>query len=503
MFYNIDEVMGMPIVTPENVLKLLYSYNPWWRDGILPKEYSRPIKRFAFNEASKVLLHPDLKRYVVLSGARRVGKTTILYQMIEELLTKGVTSQNILYVSFDHPLLKFCSVEDLLAIYEANVSAVDATYLFFDEVQYATDWEIWLKVIYDSRPRYRVVATGSASPVLIQGASDSGVGRWTMIPVPTLSFYEYCDILSVSERPKLDSGIKPTALSKMTSPQLGMLMNQLAPLQKHFHRYLTVGGFPELALSRDDYYAQRILREDVVDKVLKRDIPALFNVRNAAVLEKVFLFLCINSSNIISIAAISKELDGTPAATVSNYIQFLERANLIYISNPINLDGKKVLKVRPKIYIADAAIRNAVLMLDNVLADPEEMGIMVETAVYKHLAAFYYREHTTVGYFRKSGDEKEIDIIVEFPTGKILAEVKYRENSEIKRSDAIVELAGSETDGIASALVITKRPDDYGPTAHNTKIPVMRVPAHAFLYLLGHAEKAGYVKEQILKLAPD
>ena len=332
----------MPIVTQENILKLLYSYNPWWRDGVLPKEYSRPTKRFAFNEASKVLLHPDLKRFVVLSGARRVGKTTLLYQLIEKLLSQGITPQNILYVSFDHPLLKFCSVEELLSIYEANVSSDAPAYLFFDEIQYATDWEIWLKVIYDSKPRYRVVATGSASPVLSQGTSDSGVGRWTMIPVPTLSFYEYCDILNVSARPKLNSGIKPTALSKMAPKQLGTLMNQLAPLQKHFHRYLTVGGFPELALSKDDYYAQRILREDVVDKVLKRDIPALFNVRNAAVLEKVFLFLCFNSSGIISISAISKELDGTPAATVSNYIQFLERANLIYISNPVNIDGKKI-----------------------------------------------------------------------------------------------------------------------------------------------------------------
>ena len=494
MFYNIGEVMVMPIVTQENILKLLYSYNPWWRDGILPKEYSRPTKRFAFNEASKVLLHPDLKRFVVLSGARRVGKTTLLYQLIEKLLSQGVAPQNILYVSFDHPLLKFCSVEDLLSIYEANVSSANPAYLFFDEIQYATNWEIWLKVIYDSKPRYHVASTGSASPILSQGTSDSGVGRWTMIPVPTLSFFEYCDILNVSERPKLDTGIKPTALAKMTSQQLGLLMNQLTPLQKHFHRYLTVGGFPELALSKDDYYAQRILREDVVDKVLKRDIPALFNVRNAAVLEKVFLFLCFNSSNIISISAISKELDGTPAATVSNYIQFLERANLIYISNPVNIDGKKILKIRPKIYIADAAIRNAVLMLDNVLADPEEMGIMVETSVYKHLAAFYYREHTTVGYFRKSGSDKEIDIVVEFPTGKILAEVKYRENSEIKNSDALVEMACSDTGGIVSALVITKRPDDYGRTSHSTKIPIMRVPAHAFLYLLGHAEKAGFEK---------
>ena len=119
---------------------------------------------------------------------------------------------------------------------------------------------------------------------------------------------------------------------------------------------------------------------------------------------------------------------------------------------------------------------------------------MSDAAVYKHLAAFYYREHTTVGYFRKSGNDKEIDIVVEFPAGKILAEVKYRENSEIKSSDAIVEAAGSDTYGVVSALVITKRLDDYGVTSHKTQVPIMRIPAHAFLYLLGHAEKTGYLR---------
>ncbi|AVX20194.1 hypothetical protein SAMN02745885_01015 [Carboxydocella sporoproducens DSM 16521] len=80
----------------------------------------------------------------------------------------------------------------------------------------------------------------------------------------------------------------------------------LHKLYRSIFSYLTVGGFPELALSKDDYYAQRMLREDVVDKVLKRDIPSLFNIRNAAVLEKVFLYLCFNSSQIINITTMSK-----------------------------------------------------------------------------------------------------------------------------------------------------------------------------------------------------
>lgn len=484
----------MPIADSENILRLLYSYNPWWRDGVLPKDYLKPFKRFAWYEAMRMLTHADLRRYVILSGARRVGKTTLLYQMIEELLKKEIPSKKILYLSYDHPLFKFCTIDEIMSIFENNVLPEEEAYLFFDEIQYAKDWEMWLKVFYDTKPGWHIVATGSASPILSQGTSESGVGRWSVIPVPTLSFYEYCEILGVENRPRLEKDIRPTGLAFLGDKYINNLLNSLAPLQKHFHRYLTVGGFPELALSKDDFYAQRMLREDVVDKVLKRDIPALFNIRNAAVLEKVFLYLCFNSSSIINITTMSKELENTPAATVSNYIQFLERANLIYISEPVNLDGKKVLKAKPKIYIADAAIRNAVLMLDNVLTDPEEMGIVVETSVYKHLAAFYYRTNTRVGYYRKAGgNQKEIDVVVEFPQGKILTEVKYRETAAITETDAIIERTRDKKSGVVAALVVTKKPEDYGVISIKTNVPVMKIPAHAFLYLLGPAEKTGYL----------
>lgn len=479
----------MSIATPENILKLLYSYNPWWRDGTFPKDLRKPVKRVAYYEAMKLFTHPDLRRYVILSGARRVGKTTIVYQMIEALLREGVEPKKIIYISFDHPLLKFCTLDEIMDIYEKYISPSDEAYLFLDEIQYADDWQRWLKVFYDTKSHWRIVATGSASPVLAQGASESGVGRWSIIHIPTLSFYEYCELIQAEERLSLDYGIEPADFAKFDRYELGDIMNRLEPLQKHFYRYLMVGGFPELALSRDDYYAQRMLREDVVDKVLKRDIPSLFNIRNAAVLEKVFLYLCYNTSNIVNFATMSKELDNTPAVTLSNYIEYLERANLIYLSYPVELDGKKILKAKPKVYIADAAIRSAVLMLDDVLMDPEEMGIMVETVVYKHIFAFYSRIKAKVGYFRKVKDsEKEIDVVVELPRGKILVEVKYRENSALKENDAIVEMSRNKGDVMASILVI-KRPEDYGATEHRTGVPIIRVPAHAFLYLTGHAER--------------
>ena len=483
----------MSLFTDEKLLNLLIQYNPWWKGLPLDEKLVPPHHRFAYYEAEKILMHEDLRRFIILSGARRIGKTTIMYQLINRLLKKGVSPRNIVYLSFDNPIIKLGGFEGVLRAYENTYGSDEEKYFFLDEVQYAENWEVWIKTLYDTRPTFRLAATGSASPTLEKGSADSGVGRWSVLKIPTLSFYEYCDLLQIPTRPDIPRGLRPTQLYKMSKSDLSELMGKLSPLQQHFNRYLTVGGFPELALSRDDVFSQRMLREDVVDKVIKRDIMSLFNVRNPLQFEKVFLYLCINSSSMINITTMCKELDHINKSTLTTYIQFLKEANLIYISDPVCVDGKGILKGRPKIYVADAAIRNAVLMLEDVMANPEEMGIMVETTVYKHIAAFYYTANAQVGYYRRiKGNEKEVDVVVELPQGRILCEVKYRENSPIKETDAIIELTNDEKLKVQGALIITKRAEDYGVTSHNTRIPVVRIPASAFLYLLGHAEKEGY-----------
>lgn len=487
--YNTYERGGdMAITTKESILKVLTAYNPWWSSGAVNPKLAKKYKRFAFYEAMKRLNQKDIKRTVVLTGTRRVGKTTIQYQMIESLLNLGISPQRIVFISMDHPMLKLSDFNEILECYHENIYPEQDVYYFFDEIQYATDWDKWLKTIYDMQPDTQVVATGSASPALIKGNRESGAGRWSVIQVPTLSFYEYCDLLEL-DRPSLDDGIKITSFLNMNQSERSQIMRQLSKVQNHFNRYLQVGGFPELALSDNDIMAQQIMREDVVDKVLKRDLPSLYNIRNSTELERIFLYLCNVSSDVVSIEAIAKELSGVSRPTVENYIQYLESANLIYQSWPVDMAGKKVLKASPKIYIADAAIRNAVLMDPSLLTDPVEMGKLVETAVYKHVAAFYYRQATSVGYFRGGRKGKEVDIVVDYPnTANILIEVKYRESAPIADDDAICELCSEAS----AAIVVTKTQTDFG--IHNTKCgkDMIRIPAFAFLYLLGHAEKNGY-----------
>lgn len=482
----------MPIADSSRILKVITAFNPWWKTGGINDTYTKQYKRFAYYEAMKRLDQKDIRRTVVLTGARRVGKTTIEYQMIQTLLSRGVPANHIVFISLDHPILKLSQMDEILDCYHQNVCPSQDVYYFFDEIQYAADWDRWLKTIYDTQQETHVVATGSASPILIKGNTESGTGRWSVIPIPTLSFYEYCALIGI---PQIDLAptVRPSAFAQMDRFEQTQVMLKLNAVQNHFARYLQVGGFPELALAKDDLFAQQTMREDVVDKVLKRDIPSLYNIRNATEMERIFLYLCNVSSEIVSTDAIAKELNGVTRPTVENYIRYLESANLIYISNPIDLDGRKPLKMRSKIYIADAAIRNAVLMDEELLADPDEMGKVVETAVYKHVAAFYYQKATKVGYYRGGKKGKEIDIVVDYPKSKcIMIEVKYREQATIKEDDAIREM--SENAG--AAIVVTKRADDYGTTVMENGQTMIRIPAFAFLYLLGHAEKCGYKGEE-------
>ena len=180
----------MAIISKEGLLKVLVSYNPWWKTGVVNPKLSKTYKRFAFYEAMKRLNQTDIRRTVVLTGTRRVGKATIQYQMIEALLQSGVPPQKIVFVSMDHPMLKLSAMNDILECYHENIYPDQDVYYFFDEIQYAQDWDKWLKAIYDMQPDTKVVATGSASPVLVKGSQESGAGRWSAIQVPTRSCSE-------------------------------------------------------------------------------------------------------------------------------------------------------------------------------------------------------------------------------------------------------------------------------------------------------------------------
>ena len=107
------------------------------------------------------------------------------------------------------------------------------TGIFRMEIKYTEHWELWMKVIYDRRKDIRLTATGSASPVLEKGTTDSGTGRWSVFMIPTMSFYEYCRLLQIEE-PVLPEHLKLTKLVEMSHAEFGNLLDGFTPLEGHF-----------------------------------------------------------------------------------------------------------------------------------------------------------------------------------------------------------------------------------------------------------------------------
>jgi predicted AAA+ superfamily ATPase len=475
----------MTLSSNESIYKVLSALNTWWQSGAVNADLLREYRRHAYTEAKDRFLDEQIRRFVVLSGARRVGKTTIEYQLIDDLLKSGTAANRILFFPVDQPVLKEAGIQTVLDIYHEYIYAGQDCYIFFDEIQKDKNWENILKSVYDSAPKIHVFATGSASASLEKGTADSGTGRFTTLKIPTLSFYEYCAMLNLDAGIELSDTLTPSKLAALSKQEQSAVLLRLSPLQRHFNRYLSVGGFPELALSDKDARASQSIREDIIDKVLKRDIPEVFNIRNTADLERIFLYICHVSSDVVSIEAMTKELSSVSRPTAEEYLRYLVAGNLVYQSLPISLGGKAVLKASPKLYVADTAMRLAVLMEDP-LGSAAVMGKLAETTVYKHLYSFYSRRGAKVGYFRGGDKTKEIDIVVEKPNGaKLLVEAKYREQAKLTEDSALAAFTGEAI----GCFLMTKRAEDFGlqPTVGGNAI--FRIPAFAFLYLIGHAEK--------------
>ena len=202
------------IASKAELFAVLRQYNPWWSGGRFP---DLPTwRRAAFREISAWAENPPAGRALLLSGARQVGKTTLYLQAIDELLNRGVAPTNILYATFDHPLLKLIGLDALLKLWrEFEPVREGPEYLFLDEIQVAKDWQTWLKHQVDFEKRRRIAVTGSATPLVAEG-QESGVGRWQTIRLATLSFFEYLQIrkLSVPPLPAVGSLLELFALGR-------------------------------------------------------------------------------------------------------------------------------------------------------------------------------------------------------------------------------------------------------------------------------------------------
>lgn len=473
------------IASSEEILSVLRQYNPWWSGRPLA---DLPVwRRAIYSELRQWVATPPAPRAVLLSGPRQVGKTTLLFQVIEQLLADGVPSQSILYATFDHPLLKLVGVDHVLKLWrEHEVQSEGPEYLFLDEIQFVRDWQTWLKLQVDFQKNRRIVVTGSATPLVSEG-QESGVGRWHTLRLATLSFYEYLQLI------RADAGALPelkslASIFQWPSSELRRVSDLASPLSGHFHEYLLRGGFPQCALLPSIDLAQKLLREDIVDKVLKRDMTSLFGVRRILELEQLFLYLCLHDGGLLDMSVLCENLE-VKRPTVNNYLGLLENTHLIYRLSPYGY-GKDVLRAKHKVYLADAAIGPSVLLKGKrLLEDEGDLGRAVETSFFKHVYSRYYRSSIGFSYWRdKNGHE--VDVVAQLGEKLVPFEVKYRRH-HTGRSDLKGILSFCQKKNVKRGYVITRDPQDFTvmPLSDSAKDGgLLKIPAPLACYWLGQSE---------------
>lgn len=447
-------------VPKAELFSVLQEFNPWWTGQ--PVADLPDWERAAAKQIRRWIEDEDTKRSLLLTGARQVGKTTLFRQAIRRLVGEGFPAANLLYATFDHPILKLAGLERTLQAWDELFPPVAGRprMLFLDEIQFVPDWQTWLKHQADFQRGRRIAATGSASP-LRDGSAESGVGRWETIPLPTLSFAEYLRLRKV-EIPPLPEVRSLRDLFDWEAGDFSKAATLGRPLTAHFHEYLLRGGFPEPALVDDLTRCQRLLREDIVDKVLKRDMTALYGVRRVLEVEKIFLYLCYHDGGILDVPTLSKELDGINRQSVTNFLDLFEATHLIYRLRPYGY-GKEVLRGRSKVYLADAALPGAVLLLGRrLLEKPDRLGAAVETAFFKHLYTRYYPEMPNFSYWQDKGNrDPEVDLIAEAGDRLVPFEVKYQDTETSPKKLKGLRLFLEEKK-VAHGYVITQRWEDFG-----------------------------------------
>lgn len=481
------------LASESQILEVLRRQNSWWQTGQIPEDFAPPFRRLAFFEIQSLLSELNLKRAIILTGARRVGKTFLLHQIAKEFRSHGLEAKRILYVTFEDPTLTQANLREIIGLYEKNIAAIsEGTLILLDELHYTANWARWLMTLLREYPKARIIATGSAAVLLRSGEeTESAAGRWVSVHVPTLSFFEYIQMRG-GNIATLPPGISLGNLIRSDAKTRQDILSACNHLQLEFNRYLFQGGFPA-AVNLSLPLTQRLIREDVVDKVLKRDMAHLYGARSFGELDQIFVYLCFNSGGIVEKNTLAKEL-GVAAATVENHLRRLEDAHLIYRLPPYSLEGKKALKPRPKVYIADPTLRNAIILRgENLFDNEKELGAVIEGCVFKHIYAYYYPERPHFGYWRDTKTGREVDFLLMFPNGRHFAfESKYQERPILGAKDGLAVLLGSSKPPERSYLV-TKNTADFGPLDVQGS-QIFQVPAFLFTFLLGHYELHRWLK---------
>ena len=175
--------------------------NNWWSTGESSVDSAYKIKRSEFNRLLDAL---DTRRIQLIIGPRRVGKSTLMQQLIGHLLRNGTAPTRIVFFSCDDPTLfdGNTSIGDVIERYltdilhEAVSNLQERIYVFIDEIHMFESWQLWLKNYYEPGYNIKFVVSGSSASHLFDGAKESLLGRTDTMRLMPLNFMQFCRFCS-------------------------------------------------------------------------------------------------------------------------------------------------------------------------------------------------------------------------------------------------------------------------------------------------------------------
>jgi hypothetical protein len=318
-----------------NIRDAINEFNPWWKGGFDLKLKEREV----YGRMQKFMTMPHI---IALVGLRRVGKTSIMQQIIKDYLDRGFERRRIFYFSFDE--FRNSDIREILTVYEDMVGfgLRDGKYLvLLDEIQKNDGWENQLKVLYDLYGKnVKFIISGSESLFIRKNTKESLAGRLFEFKIEPLNFKEF---LAFKEA-RYDN-------IKLYSEEL----------RRAFWEFSQTMGFPELVGVRDKDLIKKYLKEGIVDKVLYRDIPQMIGIRDAPALDAILNVFMEDPGQMADLNELAAELK-ISRQTISSYVYYLEAAFLL--NKLYNYSGsrrkveRKLKKYYPEIISVDLLMRD-------------------------------------------------------------------------------------------------------------------------------------------------
>ena len=343
----------------------------------------------------------DVPLVKILAGIRRCGKSTILEMLRDDLLKSGVSADHIIsmrYTSedFDDGMTD----KDMYRSIKEQMTGDGRYYLLLDEVQEIDGWEKAVNSLLENADA-DIYVTGSNSKLMSSEISTYLTGRYISIPVYTLSFAEYLEF-------KKQSGLSPREL---------------------LNEYIRMGGFPIVALGNFDERSAYQIVEGIYHSVITSDITKRHNIANFDLFNRVVRYIVENVGKTFSANAIVKFLKSEGRSlsveAVYNYLNWLEKAFVIYRCQRYDLQGKSVLKTQEKFYLADSSLKYCIMGFN-----PKSIAAMLENIVY-----FELRRKGYDVYIGKN-ETKEIDFVAVRLDERIYVQVCRRLPEESDREVA-------------------------------------------------------------------